>query len=133
MNFKVLFCDPLNPEIIDMGNIPKDKIMETFENIPWKMHIQKMKKAKESQIHYSPSLEIQKTENKTGIIVSAMDEKEWYIFFKRPKQLTFIFGLLKKEYPEFISDLTGQTINDVRICIKSLINNDLEFLEKKIR
>ena len=132
MNFKVLFCDPLNPEIIDMGDIPKDKIMETFEKIPWKDHLLKMKKSKDEDIHYSPSLEIQNKENKNGIIVSAMNEKEWYIFFKRPMQFKFLFGLIKKRYPEFITDITGQTIDDVRECINALINNDLKFLENKI-
>ena len=58
--------------------------------------LQKMKKAKDNEIHYSPSLEIQNMENKSGIIVSAMDEKEWYIFFKRPMQIKSLFGLVKK-------------------------------------
>jgi hypothetical protein len=131
MNFKASFCDPLNPEIIDLGDIPKDKIMETFEKIPWKKLIQKMKKAKEDEIHYSPSLEIENKENKNVIIVSAMDEKEWYIFFKRPMQFKSFFGLIKKVDPEYITDKIGQTIDDVKACINALINNNLEFLEEK--
>jgi hypothetical protein len=34
---------------------------------------------------------------------------------------------------DYLTDITGQTESDVRDCLTALINNDLEFLERKIK
>lgn len=133
MNFRASFCDPFKPDIIEMGDIEKDKIMETFEKIPWNKLLDEMKTKKESEIHYSPSLEIENKDNKNGLSVSAVDGKEWYIFFKRPKMVKKFFGLTVKMNNDYLTDITGQTENDVKECLIALINNDLEFLERKIK
>lgn len=133
MNFRASFCDPFKPEIIELGNIEKDKIMETFEKIPWNKLLDEMKLKKENEIYYSPSLEIENKDNKNGLSVSAVDGKEWYIFFKRPKMVKKFFGLTEKMNNDYLTDITGQTENDVKECLTALINNDLEFLERKIK
>ena len=96
MNFRASFCDPFKPDIIELGDIEKDKIMETFEKIPWNKLLEEMKLKKENEIYYSPSLEIENKNNKNGLSVSAVDGKEWYIFYKRPKLVKSFFGLIKK-------------------------------------
>lgn len=133
MNFRASFCDPFKPDIIEMGDIEKDKIMETFEKIPWNKLLDEMKTKKESDIHYSPSLEIENKDNKNGLSVSAVDGKEWYIFFKRPKMVKKFFGLTEKMNNDYLTEITGQSENDVKECLTALINNDLEFLERKIK
>lgn len=132
MNFRASFCDPFKSDIIEMGNIEKDKIMETFEKIPWNKLLDEMKLKKETEIYYSPSLEIENKNNKNGLSVSAVDGKEWYIFFKRPKMVKKFFGLTEKIDNDYLTDVTGQTEKDVKECLTALINNDLEFLERKI-
>lgn len=133
MNFRASFCDPFKPEIIEMGNIEEDKIMETFEKIPWNKLLDEMKLKKENELYYSPSLEIENKDNKNGLSVSAVDGKEWYIFFKRPKMVKKFFGLTEKMNNDYLTDITGQTENDVKECLIALINYDLEFLERKIK
>ena len=133
MSFRASFCDPFKSEIVELGEIRKDKIMEHFEGIPWNEYLEKMKTAKESDLYYSPSLEIENIENKNGLSVSAVDGKEWYIFFKRPKMIKRFFGLSEKMKNNYLTDITGQTIDDVRKCLKALINNDLKYLEEKIK
>ena len=133
MNFRASFCDPFKPDIIEMGDIEKDKIMETFEKIPWNKLLDEMKTKKESDIHYSPSLEIENKDNKNGLSVSAVDGKEWYIFYKRPKMVKKFFGLTEKMNNDYLTEITGQSENDVKECLTALINNDLEFLERKIK
>lgn len=133
MNFRASFCDPFKSDIIEMGNIEKDKIMETFEKIPWNKLLDEMKLKKETEIYYSPSLEIENKDNKNGLSVSAVDGKEWYIFFKRPKMVKKFFGLTEKMDNDYLTDVTGQTEKDVKECLTALINNDLEFLERKIK
>ena len=84
MSFRASFCDPFKPDIIELGEIEKDKILETFDKIPWADYLKKMKSTNEKEIHYSPSLEIENKTTKNGIVVSALDGDEWYIFYKRP-------------------------------------------------
>ena len=133
MNFRASFCDPFRPEIIEMGDIEKDKIIETFEKIPWTELLKKMESVNQNDIHYSPSLEIENKDNRNGLSVSAVDGKEWYIFFKRPKMVKKFFGLSEKMDDNYLTDITGQTIHDVRACLEALIKNDLKFLEEKIK
>jgi len=133
MKFRASFCDPFKPDIIEMGDIEKDKIMETFEKIPWNKLLDEMKLKKENEIYYSPSLEIENKDNKNGLSVSIVDGKEWYIFYKRPKMVKKFFGLIKKMDNDYLTDITGQSENDVKECLTALINNDLEFLERKIK
>lgn len=133
MNFRASFCDPFKPDIIEIGNIEKGEIMETFDKIPWKKLLEEMKLKKENEIHYSPSLEIENKDNKNGLSVSAVDGKEWYIFYKRPKIVKKFFGLTEKMDNDYLTDITGQTEKDVRDCLTALIDNHLEFLERKIK
>ena len=133
MNFRASFCDPFKSDIIEIGGIGKDEIMEHFESTPWTELIEKMKNANENDIHYSPSLEIENKTNKNGLSVSAVDGTEWYIFFKRPKLVKKFFGLIEKMEDSYLTDITGQSIDDVRKCLTALINNDLKYLEEKIK
>lgn len=92
-----------------------------------------METAEESEIYYSPSLEVENKENKNGIVVSFVDIEEWYIFFKRPKMVKKLFGLIEKMNENYTTEIRGQTEKDVKDCFKALINNDLNFLEEKIK
>jgi hypothetical protein len=133
MNFRASFCDPFKSDIIEIGGIEKDKIMQHFESIPWTELLEKMKNANEKDIYYSPSLEIENKANKNGLSVSAVDGTEWYIFFKRPKLVKKFFGLTEKMDDNYLTDITGQNIDDVRKCLSALIENDLKYLEEKIK
>lgn len=133
MSFRVSFCDPFKPDVIELGEIEKEKVIDSFQRTPWKKLLDEMDKRKESEIFYSPSLEIENTENKNGLCVSAIDGKEWYIFFKRPKMVRKFFGLVEKMDNDYTTDITGQTEQDVIDCLNALLKNDLEFLEKKVR
>lgn len=133
MNFRASFCDPFKPDIIEIGYISTNEILEKFDEIPWKEYLEKMKTAKQNEIHYSPSLEIENKDNKNGLSVSALDGIEWYIFYKRPKLVKRFFGLIEKMDNNYVTEILGQTENDVRSCLEALIKNDLQFLEEKIK
>jgi len=133
MNFRASFCDPFKPKIVEIGNIEKEKIIETFEKIPWKELLNKIESSKSEEIYYSPSLEIENKDNKNGIVISAVDGREWYIFFKRPKLVKKLFGLIEKMDENYTTEIQGQTEKDALDCLNAIINNDLEFLERKIK
>ena len=71
-----------------------------------------MEVAKEEDIFYSPSLEIENKDTKHGLSISAVgnhDSFEFYIFYKRPKIVKTFFGLKEKIKNGYLSDKTGQT------------------------
>ena len=135
MNFRASFCDPFKPDIIELGDIQKDKIIDKFENTPWTDFLQKMESAKEGEIFYSPSLEIENKDTKHGLAISAVGDPnkyEFYIFYKRPKKVKTFFGLKEKINEGYTSDKTGQTKQDVLDCLNALLRNDTEYLANKI-
>ena len=134
-NFRASFCDPFKPEIIELGDIQKDKIIEKFESIPWTDFLKRMESAKDSEIFYSPSLEIENKETKLGLSISAVgvpDKYEFYIFYKRPKKVKIFLGLKEKIKEDYLTDKTGQTKQDVLDCLNALLRNDSEYLSNKI-
>ena len=133
MNFRASFCDPFKSDIIEIGDIERDKIMELFEKIPWSEYLKKMQTTKDDKICYSPSLEIENKDNRNGLTASAIDGREWYIFYKRPKLVKRFFGLIEKMDNDYLTEVHKQTENDVRSCLEALIRNDLQFLENKIK
>ncbi|WP_223648630.1 hypothetical protein [Hymenobacter psoromatis] len=133
MNFRASFCNPFNPKIIELGKIDQHKVMETFENIPWKEYLAKMKTTALNEIHYSPSLEVENMDNKNGLSLSIISNIEWYIFYKRPKLVKTFFGLSEKVKSNYLTEIHAQTEKDVKDCLAALIKNNLQFLEDKIR
>ncbi len=133
MEFRASFCDPFKKDIIELGDIEKEKVIEKFHSIDWNDYLKRMKSAKESEMYYSPSLEVENKNNKNGLSISAIDGKEWYIFYKRPKMVKRFFGLSEKLNENYLTDITGQTEQDVMDCLNALLKNDLEFLEEKIK
>lgn len=135
MNFRASFCDPFQKDIIELGSISKDSILGKFERTPWADILRQMSYAREDEIHYSPSLEIENKDNKHGLAISAFgdpDNFEFYIFYKRPKNVKSFFGLKEKTNENYTTDKTGQTRQDVLDCLSALLKNDTLFLENKI-
>ena len=134
MNLRVSFCHPLRRDIIDLGSIQQENLIREFENISWSDHLSKMETAKEEDVYYSPSLEIENTDNQHGLSISAVGEPnhfEFYIFYKRPKLVKSFLGFKQKMDEGYISDKTGQTQQDVLDCLNALLRNDTEYLENK--
>lgn len=135
MNFRASFCDPFQKDIIELGTISNDSVLDKFEKTPWADILRQMSHAREDEIHYSPSLEIENKDNKHGLAISAVgdpDNFEFYIFYKRPKNVKSFFGLRKKTDENYTTDKTGQTKQDVLDCLNALLKNDTEFLANKI-
>lgn len=133
MSFRASLCDPFKPDIIELGEIEKDKILDAFDKIPWADYLKKMKSANEKDIHYSPSLEIENKTNKNGIVVSALESGEWYVFYKRPKLVKRFFGLYETMNNDYMTEIHGQSEKDAREFLIALVDDNLKFLEEKIK
>lgn len=132
--FTYSICDPLEKDPIEMGTIEKEKILDIVDRFPWIDLLNKLKAAEEKDIHFSPSLGFENKSNRHGLSISIIEgEKgnEFYIFYKRPKMVTKLFGLMKNMDDNFLSDRTGQTSNDVRDAVTALVANDLTTLENR--
>ena len=82
-----------------------------------------------------PSFEVENKESKNGLAISAVGDPnnyEFYIFYKRPKNIKPYFGLKEKINENYSTDIQGQTKNDVLDCLKALIRNDTVYLENKV-
>ena len=130
MNFRASLWDPLKDDPVDFEEVKKEKIVEMFEEISWLELLSRLKDAKKDDI-FSPIFEVTNEDNQHGLMICAIDGKEWYIYYSRPKLVKKFFGLIEKTELH-TTDAYGQTENDVRNCLKALIKNDLRFLENKI-
>lgn len=132
--FTYSICDPLQKQPIEMGEIEKDRILDVLDRFPWTDLLDKMNGVPESAIHFSPSLGFENKSTRHGLEISIVEgEKgnEFYIFYKRPKMTTKLFGLIKNMDDNFLSDRTGQTSKDVRDAVLALITDDLATLERR--
>lgn len=124
MALKATFCDPFRSDIIQLGVMDKNEVISKFKSICWRDYLDRMSKAQDSDIYYSPSLEIENMDNGTGITISAVDDQnggvEYDIFYKRPKLVANFFGLVKKMNKGYVSDITGQTEEESVRCITGL-------------
>lgn len=135
MNFNASFCDPLRPDIIQLGDISQEQIINEFDKINWSNYLEKMNNAKESEIYYSPSFEVHNKETKHGLAISAVGDPnnyEFYISYRRPKKIKSLFGLKEKLDEKYTTNTTGQTKENVIDCLKALIKNDTLYLANEI-
>jgi hypothetical protein len=132
--FRYSICDPLKEMPVEMGAIDKSQMLDVFDRFPWTDMLARMKNAKESEVHFSPSLEFENKTTKQGISISIIEDdtaEEFYVFYKRPKIVAKLFGLIKRLDENLLSDRTGQTRGDARDAVVALMNNDSATLEKR--
>ena len=135
MHFRASFCHPLQRDVIDMGDISADKVIDTFKNTDWNDYLTQVENSPNDPF-YSPSLEIENKDNKNGLCVSAIGSPGdfcYFIFYKRPKLISGFLGLSKKVDENYSTDISDQNEQDVLDCLNALLKNDLQFLENKIK
>lgn len=137
MRYNLTFCNPLKKDIIELGKAEQYEVVDIFNKTKWEDFLQSMEGKKESEIFYSPSFEVENPDNKNSVSISAVGKSsdyEFYIFYKRPKMVKGFLGLGAPKLKEgYNSMITGQSAQDVIECIEALINNNLDFLERKIK
>jgi len=132
--FKYSICDPLVKDPIEMGEIEKEKISDILDRFPWNDLLDKNNHANERNIYFSPSIEFENKDTRHGLAISIVEGEngsEFYIFYKRPKLVTKLFGLVKNIHDNYTSDRTGQTIHDVKDAVNALVAGDTAILERK--
>ena len=134
MKFKTFFCDPLEADIIELGDMENETIISYFEKIDWKDFLQKSSNAKLDEIYYHPTFEIENKESKIGLGISAVGDPNNYVFnitFKRPKKVKSFLGLNDKINENYSTGIAGQSKNDALNCLNALLRNDTQYLANK--
>src|SRR5688572_9936688 len=124
--FGYSICDPLRKEPIEMGSIEKDKIIDVLDKFPWTELLLKMDSAKESESHFSPSIEFENKETRHGVTISIVDPDNFHTFYKRPKLASKMFGTYQSYGRRFLSDRTDrteQTSKVTREAVNALVAN----------
>jgi hypothetical protein len=132
--FKAFFCDPTEPEIIDLGDMAQDTIIDYFEKIDWNEYLQKSRNAKLDEIYYYPTFEVKNQESKNRLSISAIgvpDNYKFKIIYKRPKKVKSFFGLNNQIIDNY-SSIENQTKNDVYDCLKAILRDDTVYLTNKV-
>lgn len=117
-----------------MGPIEKEKILNMLDTFPWREMLDRMKGVDDSKLFWSPSIEFENVETKRGVTVSIVENNgkiEYYIFYRRPKHISLMFGLIKRFDQHHTTDRTGQTFKDAREAVMALLSNDEKTLETR--
>lgn len=134
--FRYSICEPLNPNIIEMGTITADEFRKVLQNFPWFEMLRDQINAEESEIYYSPSLELEDEISKQGISISIINPEpdvEYHIFYKRPKTTIKKMWFKTKEVinPEYVTDRIAQSGQDMNDAFNALLEGDFEMLESR--
>lgn len=126
MKFSVSFCDPLSPEILELGDLEEEKVVEVFESIPWKDYLVETNPMDDQDVHYAPSLEVENKKLNIGLELSAIDENEWHLFFRK----SIDSNAPESIENELMNELKGQSEADATACLHAFLKIDLDYLER---
>jgi hypothetical protein len=135
MKFKASFCDPTEAEMIELGDISQEAIIDQFEKIDWNDYLQKVITTKIDDIYYDPSFVVENKESKNSLVVSAVGEPHIYEFritYNQPKEVKSFLGLNDKIDENYSNSIYGQLKKDALDCLKALLRNDTEYLSVKV-
>jgi len=134
--FNYSICEPLNPTIVDKGNVTANEFKNVLQNFPWIEMLRELENAEESKVCYSPSLELVDLKSNHSLSISIVGPEsqiEFYIFYKRPKTITKRkwFKIVEVFEPEYITDRTGQSKKDMEEAFYALLEGNFELLESR--
>ncbi len=134
MKFRASFCDPTELEMIELGDLSPDEIIDQFEKTDWNAYLQKLKTARMDNIYSDPSLVVENIESKNNIVVSAVGQPDLYeyrITYHQPKKVKSFFGLIERTDGNYSNSIDGQVQKDALDCLKALFGNDTAYLSAK--
>ncbi|NBB19639.1 hypothetical protein GVN20_09775 [Runella sp. CRIBMP] len=135
MEFRAFFCDPVEADIIDLGDMAQDTIMDTFEKVDWNEYLQKSSNAKLDEIYFHPTFGIENKKSGNGITISVIGEPENYKFkvtYKSPQKVKSFLGLNDQISDNYSTVIQATTKNDAIDCLNALLRNDIAYLESRV-
>lgn len=132
MHFRASIANPFNPELTELGPLTPAQIRDTFSRVPWNDLIAQINADDGREVFHSPSLEVENQSNKHGLVLSAIDGKEWLIFYKRPKLIVKRSLFSKKEVMDenYMSEKAVSGADEALRCLQALLDGKLDELER---
>ena len=128
--FNLSFCDPLNPEVIDLGVHSKEETIRLFNNIKWDEYLDKMVDVSPDDIYYSPSFSAANSDNNAIVSISALESGLFYIMYFTPLVPRKIMGVEIGKKGGKLFDLNDATPQDSLKAITYLVDGNIEALSK---
>lgn len=139
MEFKSSFCHPLKKEIVELGLINNENIIDQFKSYDWKSFLMKMKLLSDKEIFYSPSFAVETEDGEKGLGISAIEYDEkgvlFMVVYRRPKLITKRYGFLNRKTKEelrqkHITDTSDLYEEDAIKYLSLFIEGKYDELEK---
>lgn len=135
MIFSVTFYDPLKEDGVDLGSLSDKQVMETFKKTDWLKHLKIHNATPESEVFYTPSLDVENPDTKHSLdisVIGELEEHEFYITYRRPKNRK-IFGIFNKTDKKYTTDIESLSSSDAERLLMAFLKNDLELLEAEVK
>jgi hypothetical protein len=134
--FKYTICEPLNPTVVDKGNVTEEEFRNILNSFPWLEMLHEVENANDNDICFSPTLELKDSTGKRSIAVSIVgpeSELVYYIFYSRGKTVkkTKWFKKVDVYVPEFVTERLEQSEKDMTDAFNALLTADTEMLESR--
>lgn len=134
--FQYTICEPLNPVVVDKGTVTAEEFRTVLHNFPWIAMLKESENAEDADVYYSPSLELIDVKSRHSLAISIVGPEahpEYYIFFRRPKTVTKRkwFKSIEVFEPEYTTERTRQTQQDMEAAFNALLEGNIELLESR--
>jgi hypothetical protein len=133
MPYKYSICYPNKKDIEYPSQIlEEDQVLDLVKNYPWNEQLDLTKKLNENEIFYSPSIDFTNTQNKISFCLTAHIEKGqtmFSIWFKRPKEVNVLFGILGKKNKIVVDDFWSLSLEGSTKYLEYFLNNEYQKIE----
>ena len=134
MIFNYSICHP-EKELIEYPSevLDRNKVVELARNYPWEEQLALCDELPEEKIFYSPSLDFKNTQFKSSFGLTAVHIEEVVIFslwYKRPKTVKILFGLLGQTEKMVVDDVWPFTLDEALEYLQDFVNGNFEIIEE---
>lgn len=134
MPFNYSICHP-DKELIEYPTelLEAKQVLEFAKSYPWKKQLQLCDEMPNEKIFYSPSLDFKDTNQQSSFGLTADyqdDEIRFSLWYKRPKEIKILFGLLGKTEKMVVDDVSPFSMDEAINYLEHFVNGDCEIIEE---
>lgn len=115
MEFRAFFCDPVEADIIDLGEMAQETIMDTFEKVDWNEYLQKAVMPNSTKYISTQHLALRTRKVETGLLFRSLVSPiiiNLKLRIKAPKSKI----IFRAQRPDFRQLLNSHSSNHQKRC-----------------
>lgn len=134
MTYKYSICHPEKEDIEYPDNLLSGReVIEIAKNHPWIEKLKFLDSLKPENIYYSPSLDFTCIESGNSFGLTANYDKkqnlEFSLWYKRPKKVKILFGLLGEREIMTVDDIWGFSLEKSLKYLEHFVNENHSLIE----